>query len=329
SALDCVTTPASDNCPDPSGGPQAVRVRVRRGATELWDLVVNRPRTSSGVNGSGVELRFVDYQGSRVLYQGHVPILNVKYAGDRCGPFRDWANEEVCFNATGTDPAGPGYRLCTSAPRTILDTGTDRGNFRGVAFFHDGSALRIVSELAAGWYRYITEWQLGDDGTIRPRFGFAAVTNPCTCLAHTHHAYWRLDLDAGVASPNRVDEFDDGTGWTPIRRETRRRRDAARHRQWRVVNPATGHGYSLVPGANDGTADAYGVGDLWVLRFRAGEIDDGVRLDTRADIDAFVNGESVDGQDVVLWYAAHFLHDKAGPPPPSHIVGPELRPVVL
>ena len=44
-----------------------------------------------------------------------------------------------------------------------------------------------------------------------------------------------------------------------------------------------------------------------------------------ANIDQFANGESVDQQDVVVWYAAHFTHDfnvESG-----HIVGPELVPV--
>ncbi|MGK5643340.1 hypothetical protein ACSNOK_34505, partial [Streptomyces sp. URMC 126] len=83
------------------------------------------------------------------------------------------------------------------------------GNFRGVAFHHDGSELRIVSELAAGWYRYISDWRLADDGVIRPRFGFAGVSNPCTCRVHTHHAYWRLDFDIAGAADNRVDEYAD------------------------------------------------------------------------------------------------------------------------
>jgi hypothetical protein len=37
------------------------------------------------------------------------------------------------------------------------------------------------------------------------------------------------------------------------------------------------------------------------------------------------NGEPIQNQDVVIWYAAHFTHEfehEAG-----HIVGPELRPV--
>ena len=43
-------------------------------------------------------------------------------------------------------------------------------------------------------------------------------------------------------------------------------------------------------------------------------------------IDKFVNGEPVDGQDTVLWYAGHFKHDEAHPDPLGHVVGPELRP---
>ena len=78
-------------------------------------------------------------------------------------------------------------------------------------------------------------------------------------------------------------------------------------------------------------ADAYGVGDVWVLRYRGKELDDGQEFTTdpalsRAGIDKFITGESVDGRDVVIWYAGHIHHDKAHPDPAGHIVGPELRP---
>ena len=32
----------------------------------------------------------------------------------------------------------------------------------------------LVSEMEAGWYRYVSEWRLHTDGTIKPRFGFSA-----------------------------------------------------------------------------------------------------------------------------------------------------------
>lgn len=87
----------------------------------------------------------------------------------------------------------------------------------------------------------------------------------------------------------------------------------------------------MVPGPNDSTADAYGAGDLWVLRHRGTEIDDGQGFTTdpalsRARLDTFVTGEPVDGQDVVLGYAAHFRHDEHDPTPRPHVVGPDLYP---
>jgi len=51
----------------------------------------------------------------------------------------------------------------------------------------------------------------------------------------------------------------------------------------------------LVPGDNDGTRDQFGVGDMWVVRRRSGEIDDGIGSN-RARIGQFVNGQRVDGK---------------------------------
>src|SRR5215213_6876384 len=63
--------------------------------------------------------------------------------------------------------------------QTILESGTDSGNFRGVAIYRQGRETVLVSELKAGWYRYVSRWRFHDDGTIRPRFGFSAVRNSC------------------------------------------------------------------------------------------------------------------------------------------------------
>ena len=62
----------------------------------------------------------------------------------------------------------PGFRLCPSPAKTIIESGTDAGNFRGVAIFVQGQEVVLVSELAAGWYRYISAWRFHADGTIRP-----------------------------------------------------------------------------------------------------------------------------------------------------------------
>ncbi|MBA2533407.1 MAG: hypothetical protein H0V21_00180, partial [Rubrobacter sp.] len=169
----------------------------------LWRFLVIRPSASSGTNASGVELKHVRYRGKLVLFQAHAPILNVRYDGNACGPFRDWLFEESWIQADGANVA-PGIRRSRTPAQTILESGTDSGNFRGVAIYRQGQETVVVSELQAGWYRYVSQWRLHDDGTIRPRFGFSAVRNACVCNVHHHHVYWRFDFDIGTAENNAV-----------------------------------------------------------------------------------------------------------------------------
>jgi hypothetical protein len=332
--------PAADQSTTQNAAGQ-VWVTVKQGNTTLWKFLVVRPAASSGTNGSGVELRYVDYRGKRVLYRAHVPILNVKYDGNACGPYRDWQNEEGMIQANGTDVA-PGFRLCSSPAKTILDTGSDTGNFLGTAIYIDGLEVVLVNEMQAGWYRYVSMWRLHVNGTIKPRFGFSAVTSSCVCNVHHHHCYWRLDFDIRTAGNNRVREFNDprlvgSSNWHDKAFEIRRPRDPSRKRKWRVENVSTGEGYEIIPGASDGLAaqspDApFGKGDLWFLRYRSTEIDDGavaIGPPYEAGMDSWVNGESLNGEDVVVWYGAHFTHDVQHEKPGhfGHIVGPDLKPV--
>jgi Cu2+-containing amine oxidase len=90
----------------------------------------------------------------------------------------------------------------------------------------------------------------------------------------------------------------------------------------------------ISPGANDGIADSFGRGDIWFLRTRPNQFDDGVEAigpPYEAQIDNFVNHELIKNKDVVVWYGAHFTHttkhdDDAAT---GHIVGPDLRPLDL
>lgn len=309
-------------------------VTVTQGGKEIWKFLVIRPSASSGTKSSGVELKYVDYKKKRVLYQAHVPILNVRYDNDACGPFRDWQYQENMFNANGNDVA-PGIRVCNVPATTILDTDIDAGNFKGVAIYVQGQEVVLVSEMEASWYRYISEWRLHSNGTVLPRFGFGAVQNNCVCNIHHHHVYWRFDFDIETPGNNLVQEFNDpilvgNSHWHDKTFEIRRLKDSSRKRKWKVSNSSTGSAYEIIPGVKDGNADSFGIGDLWVLRYHGGsEIDDGVTLtvgtaeECKEHIDNFINGESVANQDVVVWYAAHFTHDvnvQTG-----HIVGPTLR----
>jgi hypothetical protein len=119
----------------------------------------------------------------------------------------------------------------------------------------------LVSEMEAGWYRYISQWRLHADGTIRPRFGFSAVTSSCVCSRHHHHAYWRFDFDLRTTGHNLVREFNapplsGSSRWHTKRYESKRPRDPSRKRKWRVENTRTGEGHKLIPGPDDGVATA-------------------------------------------------------------------------
>jgi Copper amine oxidase, enzyme domain len=323
------------------GTPGSAKVTVKQGNKLLWDFVVTRPAASSGTNGSGIELQYVNYKGKRVLRRANVPILNVKYDDDACGPYRDWQYQEGMIEANGNDVAA-GFRLCPSAAKTVLDSGNDQGNFLGVAVYVDTGQQEVVlvSEMEAGWYRYISEWRLHVNGTIKPRFGFDAVNNSCVCNTHHHHVYWRLNFDVGNSKKNMVEEYNNPplagrqSNWHTIKYETRRLKNPSSNRKWRIKNQQTGKGYMISPGANDGIADSFGRGDIWFLRNRPNQFDDGVEAigpPYEALIDNFVNHELIKNKDVVVWYGAHFTHttkhdDDA---PAGHIVGPDLRPLDL
>jgi hypothetical protein len=322
----------------------SAKVRITQGNRLLWDFIVTRPAASSGTNGSGIELQNVNYKGKRVFRRANVPILNVQYDQEACGPYRDWQYQESMIEADGDDVA-PGFRLCPFPAKTILATGNDLGNFLGVGVYVDGQQggggeVVFVSEMEAGWYRYISEWRFHANGTVKPRFGFAAVTNSCVCNPHHHHVYWRLNFDVDDSKKNVIEEYNNppisgSSNWHVIRYETKRMRNPSNNRKWRIKKQQTDKGYEIVPGSNDGIADTFGKGDIWFLRNRTNQFDDGVEAigpPYEAQIDNFVNHERIKNEDIVVWYGAHFTHitthdhddDATG-----HIVGPDLIPINL
>jgi Cu2+-containing amine oxidase len=166
------------------------------------------------------------------------------------------------------------------------------------------------------------------------------VTSSCVCNVHHHHAYWRLDFDIRTAGNNLVREFNDPPiigkrHWHSKNFEIQRPRDVGHKRKWRVSNKSTGEAYDIVPGPHDGVATAspdwpFPKGDVWILRYRGTEIDDGVYAvgpPYEANIGQWVNGEPINGADVVVWYGAHVTHDVSHEKPGEfgHIVGPHLR----
>jgi hypothetical protein len=302
----------------------------------VWKFQAIRPALSSGRNGSGIELRNVKYMGQTVLKQAHVPILNVQYDDDLCGPFRDWLYDEWCFQANGMDiPGAPGFRWCTEPPKTVFESGLDGGNFTGVAVYEaDDGSLALVAQCWAGWYRYIPEWRFYPDGRIRPTFRFGGTDSSCVCNVHHHHAYWRLDFDV-LGKSNRIEERI-GEVWTPILKETSRQRTPEAETRWRVLHQNKEIGYEIIPGEQDDYGDEFSGHDQYVMRYRKTELDDGPLHEIPlhmidgaiTDLQQFVvKQESVKKQDLVVWYAAHFRHNVDDEDEHNLILGPTLVPI--
>ncbi len=374
-APDACGIPAASQGSTARGTAGQYQLNVVQGDTTLWEMLVIRPSASSGTMASGIELRDVKYKGKSVLKRGHAPVLNVQYVprpGEgSCGPYRDWQYEEGPFSVPTsgvTYPNGTNGGIAVLADgqkaTTALETGNDTGNFRGVAIYKQDDEIVLISEMNAGWYRYIMEWRFANDGTIRPRYGFGATNNSCVCYRHNHHVYWRLDFDV-VTTNNKVFQMERGRKFIqPINTELTRLKSLQTNRSLLIQAGRGDEAYMLVPNATDGEAvfknpetgaiTDYGRSDMWVLQYKSvvggtnlqNEIDDGwnsiggnctTNGGSCINIDRFINGESVVNQDVVVWYGAHFVHaDGNNLLEPdrspsilsgSHVVGPDIRPV--
>ena len=309
------------------------QLRMRRGGRDLWSFIVRRPSASSGFWGSGVELSDVRYRGKRILRKANLPILNVRYDDNTCGPYRDWQWQENRFTVGPIrSQVAPGIALVEWA-KTIRETADDSGNYEGVAAYFDRLREEIVvlSEIEAGWYRYMTEWRFGLDGTIRPRFGFDAVENGCTCERHFHHAYWRLDFALGGSANNLIEAYSPVTNaWSTIEEEVELMRDITATERWRVIDPSTGDSVLIQPHAGEDLTDDYGIADIWVLANHTDEEDDHnapAPFPTAAGLTSFVDGESVAEEDLVMWWGGHFVHDDADPTTnQTHTIEFRIRP---
>lgn len=297
-------------------------------ANPVWSLCWTPPPASSGVDGSGLELTHVFYKGRRVFWQAHVPVLNVIYdqPSDGCGPtYRDWQRDLQPFDANNVISSD--YAEPTVTPKTVCDhPGSDAGTFAGVAAEKKADRLILTTQMSAGWYRYIMKWTFYLDGTIEPRFGFTAILDPCTFKYHTHHVYWRFDFDIEGAANDRIDQRGFLGGWVTQSSEFSRNNSLLR--RWRVMDNVTGRGYSFTPGLSDGVADAWAVADLWGLQYRFSERDDGGATGgpngNAAHMNNYLNGESINGRDVVIWY--HSKNRHAGGIN-CDFVGPTLKPI--
>jgi hypothetical protein len=269
----------------------------------VWSLCAVRPSQSTAIDGSGLEVYNVRYKGKMVFKRAHAPILNVLYQTG-CGCFRDWSDSERAF-FTSTPATAPGW-ADTKKVRTVCENhGTDIGSFSGVASQKKLEELELTTQLQAGWYRYVMRWHFFLDGRVKGWFGFAAVSANCINFDHTHHNYWRLDFDIDGPANDYIDVVQTpGANPTAVATEMTTLFGAD---HWVVRDGTTGRGYKIIPGETVAPG-TFGVSDVWALRYNASQIDDG-SPSCQIQINPFINGESLLGEDILVWYRGGDFHE--------------------
>jgi Cu2+-containing amine oxidase len=265
-------------------------------------------RLADAPDQEGVVITNVRYRGTLMLYKGSLPSLRVHYDGP-CGPYKD----PLTFNNAQATTRCPGSRVCTY-------TYTAGGK----------RALGVESYHRIGAYRLTHRWVFWEDGWLLARLYSAGLQ--CN-FNHRHHAYWRFDFDIGDASNDLLLEHNTytgnigyGTGWSPMNTEATRLKNPPSQRRWAVMDTQTGRGFQLIPG-NDGTADAFSSSDLWLLRYHGTEDRHGQQGNAWGDaLGPYVDGEAVNGTDLVVWYCGHLAHEAAHGGDDWHSTGPNLSP---
>ena len=94
-----------------------------------------------------------------------------------------------------------------------------------------------------------------------------------------------------------------------------------------MLDKGSGRGYHILPGPNDGVADSFSNRDLWVMQYHGLEDKHGNQGDRFGDdLQFYLNGENVDGKDVVVWYCGHLSHLASHGGDEWHHAGPNLIP---
>jgi primary-amine oxidase len=206
-----------------------------------------------------------------------------------------------------------------------------------------GKSLVLWCAYDLSGYHYLSRWHFREDGCLTPEVGltgplqhtgkgessaYGSLVGKGKVFApsHVHNIYYCLDFDVDGEN-NVVEEFNyeqDRPGspsgkhrWTPLKKETARPASADNFRCWRVVNPASKNAlglprsYELVPGGTGvyrgAAGEKFAQAELWVTRHHAKEHPKDTRPLATA-LPAYLNGESVENTNVVLWYVLHLHH---------------------
>ncbi len=311
----------------------------------VWDFCFRPPSLSSGANGSGLEISDVRYNGTLVIFQAHIPILNVKYVANSAGCggqnlcYRDWFYSDQAFECA--PETSPGVCTGTTTPaKTVCEApGKDFGDFTGVAVESLADRLKLTAQTQAGWYRYIPIWEFFTDGTIQGRFASTSVDHTCVAYTHHHHAYYRIDVDVNGGAGNYVDRILSGGSTERVATERNFVDTSPARSRWRVGSPGSPYAVEISRNAGDEAAadpfpieSDFPIADGWALAYASNQVSDYSDLTVcPANLNSFDNNQNVNGADLVMWVRAAALHqgEPEGMAADCAMVGPTIKVVPI
>ncbi|MFI5494994.1 primary-amine oxidase [Actinoplanes sp. NPDC051859] len=206
------------------------------------------------------------------------------YAQDLTGD--DCKGGSVREGFDGDDQPQRRKLLCVSAEASglayRLNAPDDQGN--PTVFSKEGHDLVLRTIAKVGWYEYVTEYRLHDDGQISARLGATGDLSPSDYVNadrgwpigkgakdfssnHYHSAFWRVDMNIDGKGNEKVEQYDtkhDGQGERAPKLVTTKTAitkegtfDKVNRRWWRLVSPTSknaddhARSYELVTGGGD------------------------------------------------------------------------------
>ncbi len=242
-------------------------------------------------------------------------------------------------------PTGRLLDVQTRPALCLWETRADNGHLtpsRGAT----AASLNLFSVSQVGAYAYVVNWKFYDDGTFEPGvgatgalqrssdntelpFGRVLQGDPDTLwLSHTHTYYWRLDFDLGTSATDdvvselryQIDESGRRNLNTEVfATEQARIIDPAAHLLWRIMDnaSATAPGYQFEPVRNGHRFERKEVEPYTEFDFFVTVGNDCERFasqnarfnpDCLNHVLQYVDGQSIEGEDVVLWNRVSFHH---------------------
>lgn len=183
-----------------------------------------------------------------------------------------------------------------------------------------GQELVLWATLDSENYNYIMRYSFRDDGTITMRLGATSRNLPgMETMGHMHNALWRIDMDlngfagdtpyvyehvestAAATASDTFTLFNNGIeGFLDV--------NPARFtelvvRDGTTSTPGTPISYEFRPVRNGAPRhqEPFAHHDFWVTRYRGTEM--------LYQLPQHVNGESVNGADLVIWHITGLRHD--------------------